>query len=249
MDDTPAGRTPVQVRKAVASRGRLPFDLRSSHGGWRPYGGGRVLANHVGHGRGQNSSETSGQVLITRVGLRLPDCLPYEGWEKAGRRLSLVADSSAWCLGDWLIWGRDRYADRYQFAISKLGLDYQTLRNYAWVARKFDVSRRRDGLSFQHHAETAAMPPDQQDHWLDQAERFGWTRRQLRQRIRGPAEPASTQRWTHLPQIEVDRSRLGRWRVAAQTANRALDEWIIASLDTAATSLLGQPHGEGNGSR
>ena len=41
-------------------------------------------------------------------------------------------------------------------------LDYQTLRNYAWVARRFAMSRRRDTLSFGHHAEVPALPEPEQ---------------------------------------------------------------------------------------
>ncbi len=32
----------------------------------------------------------------------------------------------------------------------------------AWVARRFPVSRRRDTVSFQHHAEVAALPEPEQ---------------------------------------------------------------------------------------
>jgi hypothetical protein len=38
------------------------------------------------------------------------------------------------------------------------GLDYQTVRNDSMVARGFEMSRRRDNLSFQHHAEVCALP-------------------------------------------------------------------------------------------
>jgi hypothetical protein len=41
------------------------------------------------------------------------------------------------------------------------GLDYQTLRNYAAVARRFELSRRRDNLSFHHHAELCALSESQ----------------------------------------------------------------------------------------
>jgi hypothetical protein len=41
--------------------------------------------------------------------------------------------------------------------------------NYAWVARRFAMSRRRDTLSFGHHAEVAALPEPEQDFWLREA--------------------------------------------------------------------------------
>jgi len=49
----------------------------------------------------------------------------------------LAAVSSAWCLGDGLIAGQAAYGSRNRDAIGRTGLDYQTLRNYAWVAGRF----------------------------------------------------------------------------------------------------------------
>ena len=70
---------------------------------------------------------------------------------------------AAWCLGDWLVFGEQAYAGRYRQAIERTSLDYQTLGNYAWVAKRFSLSRRRDELSFGHHSEVAALPEPEQD--------------------------------------------------------------------------------------
>ncbi|MFD9426223.1 MULTISPECIES: hypothetical protein [unclassified Streptomyces] len=72
-------------------------------------------------------------------------------------------NSSAWWLADWLIHGEATYGwRRYKEAVERTGLDYQTLRHYAWVARRFEHDRRRDSLSFAHHAAVqsnrAALP-------------------------------------------------------------------------------------------
>jgi hypothetical protein len=171
--------------------------------------------------------------MMTPVGLRFPTDLTFDSWERAGRQIAGIVDSSAWCLGDWLIYGQQQYADRYQRAIKLAGLDYQTLRNYAWVARKFDLSRRRDALSFQHHAEVAALPMAEQDVWLERAERFEWSRNQLRinlqkSRSRFPAKPS------RLPRLAVEEERIERWREAAEQANVQFEKWIVTVLDRAA---------------
>lgn len=49
------------------------------------------------------------RIFTTRVGLKIPTSLTYDRWEKAGQHIFQVADSSAWCLGDWLVYGQDRY--------------------------------------------------------------------------------------------------------------------------------------------
>jgi hypothetical protein len=41
------------------------------------------------------------------------------------------------------------------------GPAYQTCRNAASIASTFKMSRRRDNLSFNHHAEVAARTPDE----------------------------------------------------------------------------------------
>jgi hypothetical protein len=121
---------------------------------------------------------------LPRTGLQLPPKLSFEAWLVVGRQLSVVVDSSAWCQGDWLIYGEDVYPGRYREAIERTCLDYKTLRNYAWVARRFPVSRRRDMLSFGHHAEVAGLPEPEQDYWLRKAEEFGWSRNQTRREVR-----------------------------------------------------------------
>jgi hypothetical protein len=122
--------------------------------------------------------------IIPRMGMRFPQQLPYEKWLDIGRELAAVSTSSAWCLGDWLLHGEHAYSGRYREAIERTSLDYQTLRNYAWVARRFPPSRRRDTLSFAHHTEVAGLPQHEQDFWLRKAEEFSWSRNRLRQEVR-----------------------------------------------------------------
>ena len=123
-------------------------------------------------------------LVLPRTGLQLPANISLNGWLALGVQLSVIASSSAWCLGDWLIYGEDVYPGRYRDAIEQTSLDYKTLRNYAWVARRFSVSRRRDTLSFGHHAEVAALPRPEQDYWLRKAEELGWSRNHTRREVR-----------------------------------------------------------------
>ncbi|MEU4012812.1 LmbU family transcriptional regulator [Streptomyces pseudogriseolus] len=181
-----------------------------------------------------------GQVLTTRVGLRMPARMAYDEWERAGHQLAGVLDSSSWWLGDWLVYGKDHYTDRYQRGIRAAGLSYQTLRNYAWVARRFDLARRRPALSFQHHAELASMRTEEQDRWLDRAEEARWTTKQLRaalratrqdrRRPRTPAEPSG--------RLELPGSRLRRWHEAVEQLGVDFQTWVTATLDSAAASAL-----------
>ncbi|OXS33477.1 regulator [Streptomyces sp. XY006] len=135
-------------------------------------------------------SFVGGQATVGSSGMTFPQGLPERSWERIGSGLRELTNSSAWWLGDWLIYGETTYgARRYREAVERTGLDYQTLRNYAWVARRFEHHRRWDSLSFAHHAEVTSLPPDEQDHWLHEADRLKWSRNELRRALRaGPAE-------------------------------------------------------------
>jgi hypothetical protein len=179
-------------------------------------------------------------VLTTKVGLRMPTAMAYDEWERAGRQLADVLDSSSWWLGDWLVYGKDHYTDRYQRGIRAVGLSYQTLRNYAWVARRFDLTRRRPALSFQHHAELASVPVEEQEVWLDRAEQSQWTTKQLRGAIRAarrsgqqPPTPTGPSR-----RLEVPDSRLQWWHQAAEQLGVDFEQWVMTTLDSAAADAL-----------
>ncbi|MYR83675.1 antibiotic biosynthesis protein [Streptomyces sp. SID685] len=181
-----------------------------------------------------------GQVLTTQVSLQIPDGLNFESWERAGRQLAGLVNSSAWWLGDWLVYGKDNYGDRYEVGIRAAGLKYQTLRNYAWVSRRFDSSRRRAMLSFQHHAEVASLLVNEQEHWLDSAEEMKWTTKQLRNAIQNSRESGvgKSPQVTAVRRLEVPDERIRQWRMAAERSGADLDAWVVATLDRAAERTL-----------
>jgi len=162
-------------------------------------------------------------------------------------------------LGDWLVFGQATYGGRYREAVERTGLDYQTLRNYAWVARRFELSRRRDTLSFGHHAEVAALPGPEQDFWLRKAEEFGWSTMRLRAEVRsslderglGPAglvsggtnRPDDGERERRPAMIRV-RLAAAQFALCERAAHRdgiALNAWAARALERAAGEQLAAP--------
>ncbi len=121
---------------------------------------------------------------VEKSGIVFSDRLSLDAWEIVGRRLMSYTDSVSWWIADWLVYGESQFKDRYEEAIRRTSLNYQTLRNYTWVARRFDLSRRRDNLSVGHHAEVAALDLPEQEFWLRKAETYGWSRNQLRSAVR-----------------------------------------------------------------
>ncbi|MEU1041039.1 LmbU family transcriptional regulator [Streptomyces sp. NPDC005907] len=125
------------------------------------------------------------QATVQKSGMTFPQNLPERSWEQIGTNLRELVNSSAWWLADWLLYGEATYGwRRYKEAIERTGLDYQTLRNYAWVARRFEHHRRHDSLSFAHHAEVTRLAPAEQDYWLRKAEAQKWSRNELRRALR-----------------------------------------------------------------
>jgi propanediol dehydratase small subunit len=185
-----------------------------------------------------------GTAVTKRTSFSLPPDTPLQEWSRIGRQLNALSASSAWWLGDWLIYGQVQYPDRYKQAVEETSLDYQTLRNYAWVARRYPVGRRRAELSFQHHAELASMPADEQDQWLDRAEKFGWSRNDLRNRVRASRradrdDVVKADRILKV-QMSVPPSQKERWMQASATeSEQDFQAWMVAVLDNAAAALLG----------
>jgi len=110
--------------------------------------------------------------------------LEVQEWAEHGRRLGAVGRSVGWWIGDWLLYGNERFGEKYTRAARITGYDVQTLMNMVYVASRFDTSRRRAQLSFSHHAELAALAPDAQDHWMSRAEEDRLSVRCLRQELR-----------------------------------------------------------------
>jgi hypothetical protein len=176
----------------------------------------------------------------TASNLDLRDGISFEDWRGVGCQIARISNGSSWWLGDWVNYGERAYGERYRSALDVTQLDYQTLRNYAWVARRFEASRRRERLSFQHHAEVAALPEADQDLWLDRTERAGWSRNELRRRLRAEQHPAlptgDGERATLRVPLTADRER--RWREAAATAEKELIDWLMTTADQAADATL-----------
>ncbi len=126
------------------------------------------------------------------------------------------------------MFGERRFGTRYRSAIEATDLDYQTLRNYAWVARNVDAGRRREELSFQHHAEVA-VPARTRAGPVAAPRRHA---RLVAQRA-APADAGAAARRARggadRPRGEVSSDVADRWRRAAEVADQDLLEGCARS--------------------
>jgi hypothetical protein len=201
--------------------------------------GDSVESTEGGASRGARPLPLSTNTITRRTSLLLDEGLALEDWMRIGTQLSRTQDSSTWWLGDWLVYGQARYPERYRRVIDATAFDYQTLRNYAWVANRVSPQRRRARLSFQHHAEVAPLAGPEQERWLTLAEENGWSRNRLRAELRsarrGEGADLGASEAEEGLRLRLENERLGRWQQAASQAGQELLQWMTEHLDQAAS--------------
>lgn len=152
--------------------------------------------------------------------------LTYDQWELLGRGITYFGDAWQWWVGDWINWGERVFGDdaaaavdgdirdRYQQAHRVTNLPPQTLQNIASVCRRVAKGRRRTPpLGFWIHQDVAALEPDEQTEWLEEAIQAGMGRQQLRDAIKearsGGDGGSSAEPWPGEERLSV-RDRLQR---------------------------------------
>lgn len=137
-------------------------------------------AVELGHGR-----------RITEAGLVLPPGLAWNEWVEVGRALAEVARRTehirsrvSWAIGQWLLYGEHAYGEKFAQAASELGLEPHTLQNMQWVVERFGGAPSHPSLGFWHHAEVAALPPEDREAILKVAEAERLSRSQVRELAR-----------------------------------------------------------------
>lgn len=125
--------------------------------------------------------------LVLRFGMDL------EEWASRAPTLGGMERSSPWWTGDWLVYGEDRFGEKYAQFVEQTGLHPRTLVNRAYVSRAVAPERRLEGLSHSHHYEVASLEAAQQSSLLrralegDPVEGGGsesWTVSRLRNEVR-----------------------------------------------------------------
>lgn len=127
---------------------------------------------------------TNRPAAVTPVAWSAAKNLALPEWVDQGKRLGSIGRSVGWWIGDWLRYGNATFGERYARASRITGYDVQTLMNMVYVASRFDISRRRENLSWSHHAELTGLDVEDQERWLDLAERERMSVRCLRQEVR-----------------------------------------------------------------
>jgi len=94
------------------------------------------------------------QTSLMVTGWELPSTMTETDWKQAGSFLMQVNQARQWWLGDW--WNACKWGDG-EAACKEIGVSYQTAQDCGWVAASFQISRRREKLTFSHHRETCPI--------------------------------------------------------------------------------------------
>jgi hypothetical protein len=174
--------------------------------------------------------KTDAKFSLTPCGIEFHGDLSLDEWEKLGEKLGDTERSIGFMIGDWINYAVNKWGEKYNEAIAATGLEYQTLLNYAYVARRVQISVRTENLPFYHHQVVAKLKdPEEQKHWLTQAEDHDLSYRRLQKSINFgrlateeevQGDPADKGVITHLALI----NRLIRWWKQT-TADDPVDQW------------------------
>lgn len=168
---------------------------------------------------------------FTRTGLIIDRGMSFPHYQRLGEILNTIEGSIQFWIGDWVRYGEHEYGEKYAQAIDATGYKEKTLRNLVFVAENVPLSRRRDKLSFGHHAEVAALSPSQQSHWLTKAETDNLTVRELRQGIEltKTVRASKKERQELKEHIELAMARIRELKAACPDhtfIRRHYDEWL-----------------------
>lgn len=122
---------------------------------------------------------------ITNTALILPPDTPYAQCEALAAMFGQLHRTSAWLIGDLLNHIERVYGETYAQAAEATKLSKGALMNYTWVCSRIPRSRRRANVPFSTHMDVAALEPQEQDHWLREAEANHWTKEELRAARKG----------------------------------------------------------------
>lgn len=136
-----------------------------------------------------DSAELPGVRTVTHYAL--PTDLQVEQWTRICRSLQRHRESNQWWIGDVLAAGVRRYGITYRKVSEITGLSVGSVKNRVSVSSSVEPSRRRDDLSFAHHATVASMAPADQEMWLKSAAEEKWSDRKLRALIKQHREAAN----------------------------------------------------------
>lgn len=172
-------------------------------------------------------------ITFRRDGLEITRELPFNEWRRFFEKLLETTDRAMWSLGDARLYAEEHYAKDYHDALEELDGRSRLVAPSVRVARAFPAERRRQ-LTFEIHEVVAGLDEAEQERWLDDAARQGWSRQQTHLELGAALERVP------VPSLTV--KAVGELQALCVRAaeHKGMDprEWAMAALERAAREAL-----------
>jgi len=141
-------------------------------------------------------TERQNKFIVTRNGIEISENATIDEILNKLEEVVAVETAVHWAYGDLLAFGEaQKWGAFYERAQEITGKSYQTLANYAWVARSIHFSLRGEKLSYGHYKLIAKFQPKQQEQWIQRVVNEKLSVRQLAAEIEGQKLPQPIPAW------------------------------------------------------
>lgn len=147
---------------------------------------------------------------MTPTSLTYPIEYPLESWLRDYSGLHAFQSASQWWLGDHYLFGERKWPGEHSQILE--ARNESSLSVYRWVSERIPPADRRQGLSWTHHREVAALDKPERDRLLDLAEQAELTTAELKREVKGT----------------TDRPRLDVKGIRAYSSTRVGSIWTAA---------------------
>ena len=123
--------------------------------------------------------------IFGSAGLNLPSEIDFDQWSAVGATLFHIGRAHQWWVGDWMVFGDQKYGQEMMQAVELDGYDPDTISQWMWVSETIPEAERRETLSWSHHRAVAGLPRKaDRKKVLNRAEKEHMTVRDVEQLVR-----------------------------------------------------------------
>lgn len=174
------------------------------------------------------------QCKLTNTSLQVPEYFTEEQCLAVVFQLQSMEKCVRWWLGD-AIAAADKRHGAAKKAAEIAGMTHGSARNCSSVSEKFELSRRRDTLTWSHHQEVASLEPEDQEKFLDYAEQQKCSQKALRAEVQ--AFKASVD--VEADEVEDEEPRIPEFSPLIKPS----DNWNFTKLEYGRIDESGESHG------
>jgi hypothetical protein len=161
---------------------------------------------------------------MTRVGLVIERELTQQEWTACGRKLAAFASSTAFAIGDWLVYGsgRGEWGETYEPAQRLTGKSFESLSQYARVSTAFPIDLREESTPWSIYRAALPLPDEDRLRAVRVAAANGWTRFDMDRFVQARGHKTLDEYAQEILASQVtNRRKVSTWRPPDQQGKKA----------------------------